>query len=89
MSITRLWLYHPVFRLVTRGRQLRPIGSLLVESHFWSRESDEIRLSPSQQRERETITELYLIWETIRYRPANNKKKSRAPSREDATFGHA
>ena len=44
-----------------------------------SRESDEIRLSPSQQRERETI----------RYRPANNKKKSRAPSREDATFGHA
>ena len=25
----------------------------------------------------------------IRYRPANNKKKSRAPSREDATFGHA
>ena len=50
---------------------------LLVESI--SRESDEIRLSPSQQRERETI----------RYRPANNKKKSRAPSREDATFGHA
>ena len=34
---------------------------------YWSsisRESDEIRLSPSQQRERETI----------RYRPANNKK---------------
>ncbi len=25
--------------------------------------------------------------EIIRYRPANNKKKSRAPSREDATFG--
>ncbi len=44
-----------------------------------SRESDEIRLSPSQQREREII----------RYRPANNKKKSRALSREDATFGHA
>ena len=50
---------------------------LLVESI--SRESDEIRLSPSQQSERETI----------RYRPANNKKKSRAPSREDAIFGHA
>ena len=50
---------------------------LLVESI--SRESDEIRLSPSQQHERDTT----------RYRPANNKKKSRAPSREDATFGHA
>ncbi len=36
---------------------------LLVESI--SRESDEIRLSPSQQQEREII----------RYRPANNKKK--------------
>jgi hypothetical protein len=43
-----------------------------------SRERDEIRLSPSQQRERETI----------RYRPANNGKKARAPSREGATFGH-
>jgi hypothetical protein len=40
-----------------------------------SRESDEIRLSPSQQRD--------VIDRRI------TKKKSRAPSREDATLGHA
>ena len=47
----------------------------LVESV--SREIDEIRLSPSHQRPRETM----------HYSPVNNKKKSRAPSREHATFG--
>ena len=48
---------------------------LLVESV--SREIDEIKLSPSHQRERETM----------HYSPVNNEKKSRAPSREHATFG--
>ena len=42
-----------------------------------SREIDEIKLSPSHQRERETM----------HYSPVNNEKKSRAPSREHATFG--
>ena len=48
---------------------------LLVESV--SREIDEIKLSPSHLRERETM----------HYSPVNNEKKSRAPSREHATFG--
>ena len=48
---------------------------LLVESV--SREIDEIKLSPSHQRERETM----------HYSPVNNEKKSRAPPREQATFG--
>ena len=47
---------------------------LLVESV--SREIDEIKLSPSHQRERETM----------HYSPVNNEKKSCAPSREHASW---
>ena len=46
----------------------------LVESV--SREIDEIRLSRSHKRAREIM----------QYSPVNNKKKSRAPSREHATY---
>ena len=73
---------------------------LLAESV--SREIDEIKLSPSHQRERQSRTQALTFArvsegkslgtrlrerETMHYSPVNNEKNSRAPSREHATFG--
>ena len=64
-----------IYVIIYQSSKLSFSCVLLVESV--SREIDEIKLSPSHQRERETM----------HYSPVNNEKKSRAPSREHATFG--
>ena len=76
--IPSVYIYHHVYTyifIICQSSKLSFPCVLLVESV--SREIDEIKLSPSHQRERETM----------HYSPVNNGKKSRAPSREHATFG--